>query len=445
MRTPHWQWSVRLLALAAAGAALLGLGRADWTAGLLPGISPLAAFSRLLADGDAALASAALWLLPAGAVILLAVWRGRFFCNWLCPLGTLLALVSRLSLRRHPLKFRPNGWIFWALVFAALAGGPLLLWLDPLSIFNRLSLPLRQLAPGAAWIAIGFMLLLGIMNLVQPLVWCTHFCPLGYFLQRSREVRRKSPAGSADPQNAAGAPGAPRGLAPGRREFLGGMLLGLPLGLLTRRLRRAIGSEPPILPPGATEPGDFAARCSRCYACVAVCPTRVIRVAPPRADRSPLQLLQPELDPEKGHCEQHCTRCSEVCPTGAIRRLTKEKKDQRQVGLAVVIRSACLAWTDDTDCLACHEFCPYQAIDIVQNDAGIGCPVILPDLCRGCGSCQKECPATRAGKAILVRGVSAQRQLPESVPAATTPAASTGRVQPAPAKKLDNLPGSFRW
>jgi len=165
-----------------------------------------------------------------------------------------------------------------------------------------------------------------------------------------------------------------------------------------------------VLPPGAGEQAAFSAVCSRCYACVGACPTGVIRVGWP-ADRAPGQFFQPELDAERGFCEEFCSRCTQVCPTGALEPLSVDEKRARQIGTAVVVRSACLAWADGEYCMVCQEYCPYDAIESSEDARGIPRPLVDEELCRGCGLCQHECPAVREGKAIFVHGVERQRQL----------------------------------
>jgi len=116
----------------------------------------------------------------------------------------------------------------------------------------------------------------------------------------------------------------------------------------------------------------------------------------------------PEMDADKGVCEQYCNKCGTVCPTGAISFLTEEAKQKLQIGIAEVIRPACLAWTDKEHCMVCQEFCPYGAIKIDEGPDGIPRPIVKEDVCRGCGACQNACPAVRQGKAILIRGVEKQ-------------------------------------
>jgi len=109
----------------------------------------------------------------------------------------------------------------------------------------------------------------------------------------------------------------------------------------------------------------------------------------------------PHLVPEIGYCEYTCTLCGEVCPTGAIPKLSVEEKKRTKLGIAKVDRSKCLAWSQNTQCIVCEEHCPVanKAIKIVEG--GVLKPFVDPELCIGCGICQNKCPA-RPERAIKV-------------------------------------------
>ena len=383
------RWLVRLTLLAAA--ALLALGGLPSLAlrKALPAASPLL----LLADTLAARRwyAGLFWGIPAGVVIASAVFRGRLFCRWVCPAGTLHTAAGLISAKRRLIAVRLNGAIFWTIVFGAAAGFPFLIGLDPLSSANRTT-ALFTAWRGIAGLVPGLLLpVFLLLSVVQPQVWCTHFCPLGYFFDaahlKGKRVR----------------------LSTARRDILIGLAGGLGVGFLGRWLRivpRAEAAEQPVLPPGARDVKHFAATCSRCYACVNVCPTCVLR-AKFSIHRTIGQLFQVELDTHNAYCEEFCNRCTEVCPSGAIEPLTLKQKRFRKMGTAAVIKEACLAWTDKEFCMVCAEYCPYHAIRMDPSD-GVPAPVVNPEICRGCGACQAKCPAIRAGRAIIVNGLPAQ-------------------------------------
>ncbi len=414
-------WAVRLLFLA--GAAFLALGGplppllatvlkrlggdaagqdSVLLARIMPGFSPLAALSAALAGRSWHLAAA--WCAPFLAVLLLAFWRGRFFCRHVCPAGTCYTLACKTGAPRKTLfPWRISGFIFWGIAAGAAAGLPLLLPLDPLATFNRALLPARFPHDAAAWIAGVILPLFLVLGALQPMLWCGKFCPLGYLFDL---VRRLRPAGR--PAVAAAKP-----VDQTRREILGGAAVGLPLALLFRRFGMpgtdSAAAPRPVLPPGAGDLVRFSGACTRCYACVQQCPTGVIRVRTPQAAGLGAAFL-PLLDMDKGACAAFCNACTRACPAGALRPMPVDEKDKLQIGIAKIDRDACLAWTDGEHCMVCQEFCPYGAIADNPSPTGIPRPVVNPAACRGCGACQKDCPAIRKGKAVIIHGV--ERHLP---------------------------------
>jgi len=165
------RWIMRLLLLAAAFFFVLGGPLPVWMKRFVPALSPLTLFAETAAQR--AWYAGLFWTLPPLAVLLLAMLKGRFFCQWLCPLGTLYALPHKVSLKRKILPFRLNALIFWIIISASLSGLPALLFLDPLSTFSRLG-------AWAAWVPGLLIPVFLLLSFFQPQVWCTHLCPLGY-------------------------------------------------------------------------------------------------------------------------------------------------------------------------------------------------------------------------------------------------------------------------
>jgi MauM/NapG family ferredoxin protein len=166
-----------------------------------------------------------------------------------------------------------------------------------------------------------------------------------------------------------------------------------------------------IRPPAALKEGDFVDRCIRCGNCMKVCPTNGLQ---PTTLQAGLEgIWTPHLVPEIGQCEYTCTLCGNVCPTGAITRVTRDQKLKVKLGVAKVDRPICLAWEHKTECLVCEEHCPVanKAIKIVKENVGgkvIGKPVVDPELCVGCGICQNKCPV-RPVRAIRISPEGANR------------------------------------
>lgn len=116
--------------------------------------------------------------------------------------------------------------------------------------------------------------------------------------------------------------------------------------------------------------------------------------------------MQPTMSFEVGYCRPECVRCSQVCPTGAIKPISKEEKTAIHVGHAVWIKDNCVVITDGVNCDNCAHHCPTGAIQRVEtqyNGQTVMVPAIEPSKCIGCGACENLCPA-RPFSAIYVEG-----------------------------------------
>lgn len=157
-----------------------------------------------------------------------------------------------------------------------------------------------------------------------------------------------------------------------------------------------------LTPPGSLSAQNMARHCTACQLCVSECPNGVLR---PSTDL--LRLMQPTMSYERGYCRPECTRCSSVCPTGAIRDITREEKSSIQIGHAVWIRKNCVPVTDGVECGNCARHCPTGAIQMISLDADVPSAPKIPAIntarCIGCGACENLCPA-RPFSAIYVEG-----------------------------------------
>jgi len=158
----------------------------------------------------------------------------------------------------------------------------------------------------------------------------------------------------------------------------------------------------PLTPAGAKSAQNMKRRCTACQLCVGVCPNSVLR---PSTSLS--TLMQPEMSFERGYCRPECVKCSEVCPTSAIDKITKEEKSSTQIGHAVWVRERCIPLTDKQECDNCERHCPAKAISMVPSVAGdeksLKIPAINEAVCIGCGACEYLCPS-RPLSAIYVEG-----------------------------------------
>ena len=173
-------------------------------------------------------------------------------------------------------------------------------------------------------------------------------------------------------------------------------------GLATIVKKKAPKRQTPLKPAGSKSLDNFSSQCTGCQLCVQACPNDVLR-ASSKLDT----FMQPEMSYERGYCRPECTRCSEVCPAGAIQKITREKKTAIQIGHAVWVGQNCVALHDGVECGNCAKHCPSGAITMMPYDpedaASPKIPIINEERCIGCGACEHVCPA-RPFSAIYVEG-----------------------------------------
>ncbi len=472
--------------------SLLGAASVAWVpADLFLHLDPSAA----LAAGLAARA----WVAGLGwcALLLgLTLVLGRFFCGYVCPLGTSVDLADGLVRKDRPpapadaAPRRLKYGVLALLATAAAAGVSFAVFLSPVPVAARLyglvlapaarlagdlglaaarpladalDLPSIAYADIAAyrfrlsWFSAGFALALFAFAVKAPRFWCRAVCPAGaVFALCSRrplmgrrvgpdcidcgKCQRACPMGAIgdDPRSTDAAEcivcrtcarvcpvdavdfSAGRttraGFSPGRRVVLRGALAGAGAAAVTltgaEHLLSAEGPGqlvPPnrIRPPGSVTERGFLSRCIRCGACMAACPTNTLQ--PMALEIGVTGLFSPVVTPRVGPCDPHCTRCGDVCPTGAIQALPPSDRIWARVGTAYVVRRQCLAWEYDRKCLVCDEVCPYGAVSLRRVE-GVAVPVPFVDerRCSGCGYCEHHCPIV-SEKAIRVAPMEALR------------------------------------
>ncbi len=299
------------------------------------------------------------------SVLALNAVRPRFWCRYLCPLGGLLGLVSRISLVQHAVNT------------------------DTCTACQRCA---RTCSVEAISSSQTFVADPAECTLCLD---CLEVCPTSAI-----SFRKGWPP--TDP--------VPEGMP--RRQVLASVAaIAIGVGLL--RLAPVLGSsKPPSLrPPGTSEP-DLRNKCTRCGQCINVCPTGALQAGAFNAGYD--GLWTPVLIPRHGYCDYGCRRCGEVCPTGAIPTLSLEEKRQAVIGKAEIDRDRCIPWADQQNCIVCQEMCPLpeKAIELkeatVTNSEGYRTTVLQPEViterCTGCGICEHQCPL-RGEAAIRVHPV----------------------------------------
>jgi len=193
-----------------------------------------------------------------------------------------------------------------------------------------------------------------------------------------------------------------------RRRILRSASLGiiiLPLSRVSDDIKVNYNSKL-IRPPGALEESEFLAKCIKCGECMKVCPNNALH--PTLFEAGIEGIWSPILIPRIGYCEYTCVLCGQVCPTGAIKKITEEEKlgtktkKPVKIGLAFYDKGRCLPWSMATPCIVCEEWCPTpkKAIwleeTLVTSPSGekvkVKLPYVNPELCIGCGACETKCP-----------------------------------------------------
>lgn len=163
----------------------------------------------------------------------------------------------------------------------------------------------------------------------------------------------------------------------------------------------------PITPPGSVSQEHFSKNCTSCHLCVSKCPSHILK--PAFMEYGLGGIMQPTMSFEKGFCNFDCTMCGNVCPNKAIQSLSVEEKRLTQVGYVVLIEENCIVYREGTNCGACSEHCPTQAITMVPHDNGLTVPKINTDICVGCGGCEYVCPA-EPFRAVYIEGNPVQKK-----------------------------------
>ncbi len=183
-----------------------------------------------------------------------------------------------------------------------------------------------------------------------------------------------------------------------RRYVLGSLAFGFVSALVIKtnplQTESGLKNNRLIRPPGALPEERFVSVCTGCGECLKVCPNNALQSTLLEAGLA--GLYTPRLVPRIGYCEEFCNFCGRACPTEAIRPLAIEEKRLLQMGVAHINKTRCIAWDTEKICLVCNEQCSYQAIVGDEKKR----PIIKEEKCTGCGICENKCPVD--GEAAII-------------------------------------------
>lgn len=342
---------------------------------------------------------------------------GRFYCSTICPFGILQEFAALVFRRKtNPQKNAGFKYIVASLTFGALFGGSAVLirYIDPYSVFgSAISLSIT-----------GLIVLLAVFALVffKNRYFCTNICPVGavlgliskfslnkIYIDKSKCVScglcaRTCPSGciSKDEKTVDNETcvkclkciGACRqdaihyGKEPkqeikfnvNRRKLIwagaalvvlaGALKAGIELSEKAAEKVRNI-----ILPPGAVNANRMFNKCLNCNLCIENCPNKILSKANDKFGAVHIDYTKGE-----GFCKYDCNKCSQVCPSGAIKKISKEEKQKTRIAMATINSDKC------SQCGACIYDCPAGAIS--KQDKKV---TIDASKCIGCGRCKKSC------------------------------------------------------
>ena len=489
--------------------------RLDYPVSIFLEMDPLVAFSTAVSTH--AIYNKTIWAL---VIIVGTILIGRFFCGWICPLGTLSQFLSSykpehrgkktVEANRYKKWMSTKYYLLFGLivmsVFTSLQTGiidpiPFLVRSLTVSVLPTLNIVIRggldflygtdigafQVTANAGYkifesnilsyqpqyyhfgFLIGFIfIIVMLLNRFITRFWCRGICPLGALLgllsrfsifglekihsrcddcnicllhcQGACDPQGCVPWRQAEchlcfncevecPQNAIKFKFFPKteliNVEPDlkRRRVLASIAAGaFALPLLRASTGLAKNTNPKLIrPPGSLEEEEFLARCIRCGECMKVCPTNAIQ--PTLLEAGMEGIWTPTLIMRVGYCEYTCVLCSQVCPTGAIWKLTEEEKLGKaivagtepqapgtanekakpvKIGTAFYDRGRCLPWAMAIPCIVCEEFCPtspkaiwVQEETVTKSDGTavtVQKPRVDAERCIGCGICENVCP-----------------------------------------------------
>ena len=172
-----------------------------------------------------------------------------------------------------------------------------------------------------------------------------------------------------------------------RRTFIGSLAIGtaLPFVLDTRVMAQR--ADPFLVrPPGALPEKEFLGRCVRCGECMKVCIGNGLQ---PTFLAAGLEgIFTPRLNARSGYCEYNCTLCGQVCPTGALAKLSLDRKHATKIGNIFFDKNRCLPFAKGIPCIVCEA----MVLNSQDKNVLVKQPYVIDERCIGCGICETRCP-----------------------------------------------------
>ena len=311
--------------------------------------------------------------------------RGRLFCNTICPVGTLLGEISRISVFK--IKFDENK----CTRCGKCAG-----------ICKSECINIKDYKIDHSRCVVCFN--------------CLDICPESALSLKPYSVFKSSKSQTITEENINPGIKSDSHNSSRRKLILAGLafltgnrIYALKKNTMPGNSTNLIRNEKdyPVAPPGAKSIERFNNICTGCSICVSACPTGVLQ--PAITEYGLNGFMQPHMDYLTNYCNFDCTKCGEVCPTKAILPLSPEDKHLTQMGKAIFVEQNCVVYTDGTDCGACSEHCPTKAVKMVPYKDGLLIPEVNDKICIGCGACEYACPVEAPFKAIYINGNAEQK------------------------------------
>ena len=355
-------------------------------------------------------------------VILSTLIFGRFYCSVLCPFGIMqeIANICYLKLKGKKLpnieykKINPMKYFIFAIFIGTMIGGSAILirYIDPYTMFG--SFVSHSIYGTIFTICVLILVffknrlfctticpvgtILGILSKFAPFKiymtddcikcgMCARYCPSKCINKEEKIINSENcvkclKCTSICPKNAIkyGLKFEKPKFNPNKRKalisigaftlFAGACALGAKFSNdLYKKIKKI------ILPPGALDIQRMGNKCLNCNLCIENCPNKILEKA--NSDFSAVH-----IDYTKGDhfCDYNCKKCSDICPSGAIKKLTIKEKQNLRIAMAYINQN-CIG------CSQCVSKCPRKAISILDGTAKINA-----SKCIGCGACKAVCP-----------------------------------------------------